>query len=975
MGGGFVNTTTCSVATHNNGGICNHTLNCILFNSRSVCNKLADLYDILYNNNYDCIFITESWLKPTVPNSLLDPKNAYTIFRHDRLHRTGGGVCVLICKSLRCTEICVNDHLLSSNLVALDVNFNHIIFCFIVWYRPPSNSPDNLQDVKAISDIITRLSTKNRPLCVVGDINCKDTDWTYKTRPNCSLDEIIFDAFCNNGFSQCVKDTTRGTSLLDVVCLNEPLLLHSIRTLPPFGMSDHDSISFTLITPRTSANIDSSGQQSGTRIYLWDQGDYLSMSEHLSQIDWMHLLTVNLTPDDIWNSFREILDVAINTYVPFKLLSVRPASSRGRRRRYCPKPIWKLKNRKLLLYRAHKNHPLDTNIRTKYRQTCATYKRAVRNHEIECEKHILDANNIGAFYKYVNSKLTCRSGVGTLVDPSGNSVEDDHGKAELLNDYFCSVCKDDNGVSPSTTTDANLPPIIDSVTFEEVKLIRAALKIRTKCKTSPDHEGYPTLLITKLIAALSFPLSLIFNSFISVGKMPSSCKSAIVTPIFKKGLSSDPANYRPISKTSIFCKLMERVIVSDLHAHLGKYKLLCDHQHGFMLGKSTVTNLLETTFDLAESLDRKLTKTIIYIDFKKAFDSVSHPKLVQKLKTFGISGNLLSLIADFLKDRLQCTQVGKHISNPRTIKSGVIQGSCIGPILFQMFINDLPGIFNPSITTKMFADDVKMYACIHTVLDEFALQDALNKLKAWSDTWQLYISIHKCSALHITPSRSKITSSSKPSYFLGLHPLMYQNATKDLGIFMDEHQTFKPHINSIVKKSSAKSYLILKCFHSRDRNNLVKAFIVYVRPLLEYCSPIWSPHTSKYITTLENVQRRFTKKLPGMFYLSYPQRLNELKLDSLEFRRLRFDLILAYKIHFGLIKTTIKFPPALIKTTRGHEHKLQVPMSHTDHMKFFYTTRIVKIWNSLSRANFTTLTTFKNSLNKEQIMDFLTLKY
>ena len=141
----------------------------------------------------------------------------------------------------------------------------------------------------------------------------------------------------------------------------------------------------------------------------------------------------------------------------------------------------------------------------------------------------------------------------------------------------------------------------------------------------------------------------------------------------------------------------------------------------------------------------------------------------------------------------------------------MIQGSCLSPILFLMFINDLPKLINPSIKIKIFADDVKMYVRIESLLDELSLQNALNKLKAWAEIWQLQISISKCNTLHISSIRSN--QSTNPQYFLGVNPLKSLEAIKDLGVIVDEHLTFNPHINSLVKKASARSYLIQKCFH------------------------------------------------------------------------------------------------------------------------------------------------------------------
>ena len=586
----------------------------------------------------------------------------------------------------------------------------------------------------------------------------------------------------------CVQESTRMDNLLDIVCLNEPVLLHAIETLPPFGLSDHTAVSFSINvrhnahpnnaslrpipTPKTTYLNDCVN-------YNWLQGDYESMSMFLSNVRWHDILTVNFTADTMWNCFRAILDDAIDRFIPHKA-EVQGRCRRSRRPRR-PRVIHRLLNKKLSLYRQYRTRPADTGLRTRYNQACAKYKLSVRTNEIEKERKVLDANNPGSFYKYVNSKLTCKSGIGTLVNSNGDDITDDDGKANLLNDYFVSVCTNDDGLLPQMSNTMPPSPSIDSISFDPSKIIKMPKKVKSKCKTSLDPEGYPTILISKLINVLSEPLTLLFNSFMSIGKLPSTWKTATVTPIFKKGPASNPANYRPISKTSIFCKLMERVIVSDLSTHFDNSKILNNSQHGFSFGKSTLTNLLESITDWTLAIDNKRTQTVAYVDFSRAFDTVSHPKLIYKLKLYGISGCLLSLISDFLSNRKQVTQVGSGFSDIENITSGVVQGSCLGPFLFLLFINDLPQIFNSLITSKLYADDVKLYAYIKTLTDEFSFQENLNRLEHWAKSWEweLTISIMKCCLLQINNIHQN--SLTTTPYFLLNSILTYEDNVRDLG--------------------------------------------------------------------------------------------------------------------------------------------------------------------------------------------------
>jgi len=365
--------------------------------------------------------------------------------------------------------------------------------------------------------------------------------------------------------------------------------------------------------------------------------------------------------------------------------------------------------------------------------------------------------------------------------------------------------------------------------------------------------------------------------------------------------------------------------------------------------------------DWTSSLQNKCNVTITYVDFMKAFDSVSHEKLLYRLQTYGIDGDLLLWLKAFLSDRSHSTRVGQFESSKVPLKSGVVQGSGIGPLLFISFINELANILlQYKVTVKFFADDLKLYAEILSNGDAVVYQSALNELAEWADRWQLPIAFKKCTLLHIGSATQQET------FFLGNHPLSSSSSCKDLGITVCNNLSPSTHINSIASSANQRANLILRAFVSRDIALLVRAFIVYVRPILEYNSVVWSPQTKGDIAVLENVQRRYTKRLPGLRHFSYKQRLEELNLISLELRRLHLDLIMCYKITFGIVKLCFEdfFQFSPNSTTRGHPYKLFVPRCATNVRKHFFSCRVVEPWNNLpcNVADFSSLNNFKRSL-------------
>jgi len=932
------------------------------------------LYNLLYSGGYDCIFITESWLYPEIPNGLLDPEKQFYIFRTDRKVHRGGGVCVFVANHLDCSEIALNE---TDSFAGEEVELSVFdIVCrprkyrFMLVYRRPENGAAAAAAADKLCNIMGQQMNRNGPNILLGDFNCPNIDWTYGHAPSQCAEIPIYNFCNNNGFSQCVADATRGTNTLDIVCCDEPILMSSICVQPPFSSSDHDCVDFELVLPSSELSGDISRPSTETyKHYKWTETDYDAMSEYLYGIDWSQMFAVNLTPDTLWSAFCERLDEAIELFVP----TVEIRTRKSAKIRHYPRHIRRLISKKLTVWRAYKANRNDPSLKARYNMLADECRNAIKQHEIFLENRVIDSNNIGTLYNHVNKKLSNRTKIGVLKTSDGNSVSTDAEKAEILNEYFCSVCTQDNGQNPPFESQiADGEAGITTISFEDTKLIAAVRRIKTKVVTSSGPDGYPVILLKNTIGSLVQPLSQMFASFMSVGKMPNSWKVANVTPLYKKGPSSDPANYRPVSQTSIFCKLMERVIVADVTYYMKQKGLISKHQHGFLNGRSTTTNLLESLSDWTASIDNKITQTVIYVDFTRAFDTVSRPKLLTKLKSYGVNGDLLSFISDFLTDRSQRTRVGNKLSNTATLSSGVVQGSCLGPLLFLLFINDLPSIFDSTITPKMYADDLKIYAKIESNIDSEHLQQNIDRLVYWAQTWQLAISIRKCQTMKI--SRQRHATMHNTVFKIDSHSLPNMENVSDLGVIVDHELTFSAHINRLVHKAVTRSKLIKKCFASRDINNLVKAFLVYVLPIVEYCSQIWSPHLIKDIAAVESVQRKFTKWLPGMRNKSYSERLQITGLERLDVRRLRLDLILTYKILFGLtcLESSDFFTYSPLQTTRGHDYKLFMPNCKTDCRKYFFSNRILDAWNNLpaDTTDFSTLTKFRSCLFKTDLTKY-----
>jgi hypothetical protein len=692
----------------------------------------------------------------------------------------------------------------------------------------------------------------------------------------------------------------------------------------------------------------------------WQAADFVSINNSLSSVDWHSLFGYCFTANDIWVKFKEIVWPIIHLYVPLKLIN----HFKKYRPRYYPKEIRKLLSKKAALWRIMKTNN-NPSLKLKYCQITHECKTLILEFDKKRETKLLESNNLGAFYKFINNKLSNKSGVASLKSRDGILLNSDLDKANLLNSYFESVFTTDNGHLPP------FPPRISpqtgglsDITITPHSVHSVLTHLKTNSAAGPD--GLPSIFYRTTASSLAFPLSVIFRTLLDLHAIPDEWKLSVISPIFKKGSPSDPANYRPIALTCTICKILESLISNVMLDYLLTHNLITKHQHGFIRHHSTTTNLLESLHDWSVSLSRHRSVDVAYIDFQRAFDSISHPKLILKLAGYGISDNLLCWISAFLTNRKQTVRLNSTYSSICDVISGVPQGSVLGPLLFIIFINDITDNLDQSTTAKLFADDIKLYSELSF---SHNLQTQLDNIHSWSSVWQLSISYSKCNILHVG------SKSNHTPYHISSHLIKPVDFVKDLGVLIEPDLKFTRHINDIVCRANQRSALILRCFLSKNTPIMTRAFKIYVRPLLEYASSSWSPSTIGLITHLESVQRSFTKRLPGLNNLSYVERLSALNLQSLEHRRLLTDLTMVYKINHKQICINFSdfFTLPSYTSTRGHSHRIAVPLAKNNILKNSFSSRVVPVWNALPNSVVLapSVSAFKRLLSKIDLSKFL----
>ena len=337
---------------------------------------------------------------------------------------------------------------------------------------------------------------------------------------------------------------------------------------------------------------------------------------------------------------------------------------------------------------------------------------------------------------------------------------------------------------------------------------------------------------------------------------------------------------------------------------------------------------------------------MIIMDFSKAFDKVPHRRLHYTLDWYGVRGEALDWIGDFLTDRTQRVVLPGGASSACPVLSGVPQGTVLGPILFLLYINDLPDDTLHS-TVRLFADDCILHRPVRTVHDCDLLQQDLDSIAKWEAQWLMEFNVGKCLAMHVGRGRNKM----EHKYMLHGQQLVELDSSKYLGITLTTDLRWNTHISNITKKANSALGLIRRNLRIASQTVKTQAYQALVRPHLEYASSVWDPYTQANIRKLEMVQRRAARYVCNRWHntSSVSEMLNNLGWESLATRRRHARLCMMYKIMQGT--AVVPFQQFLVEGYRGtrgsHTRKLQTISTSNDSYKYSFLPRTIVYWNAL----------------------------
>ena len=506
--------------------------------------------------------------------------------------------------------------------------------------------------------------------------------------------------------------------------------------------------------------------------------------------------------------------------------------------------------------------------------------------------------------------MKTKSTIGPLRDKDNKLTDHDAEMSNLLKEQFSSVfSKPQHKFDIKKFYNTNNP--VFSVDFDETDIITAIDEMPNNTSSGPDT--WPAILLKKCKKQLAKPLKILWKQSLDTGEIPVKLLKAHVTPIYKKGDKCTPANYRPISLTSLLIKIFERILRKRIMKYLIDNNKLNNIQHAFRIGRSCLSLLLDHFDKIMHAIEHGYEYDVVYTDFAKAFDKCDFAIICEKLNNIGINHNVGRWIHNFLTGRTFSVVVNKTKSDEVSVESSVPQGTVIAPLLFLILINDIDqDIDDCDVST--FADDTKIAKTIKEDSDRSSLQKGLNKLCEWTTTNNMVFNEDKFQAISYSP---KPEDSEKTAYTTGKGTIIKEDAEiKDLGVLMHKNMTFNSQVQTAVTKAKQKSGWIMRTFRSREIDTIKTLYKQLVLPHVEYCSVLIHPHKITDIQSLESVQRSMTAKITAYKDYNYYQRLKLLKLYSLQRRRERYTVIYVWKIIEGLCPNLPKNPIQTYKHIR-----------------------------------------------------------
>lgn len=828
-------------------------------------------------------------------------------------------------------------------------------------YRPP----DDLSFFNKFEEKLDRIQPTRKNLVIVGDFN-SDLIKVNRNEAAKPTGKKLLRILQSHGCKNLIKKPTRVTqttkSIIDLIIVNNPSKVMTSGVLD-LCIADHKLIYVTLKLKAKNPGF------SIKKVRNYKNFDKQSFQRVLQESPWW-ITSIFDDLDDVTNAWDLLFKDILNAHIPTRMAKTRKESLP-----WMTSEIRKEMNRRYRLLKKCDGTAKTSNTWEEYKKSRNKVTKMLREAETAYwQKQFKNAKNPSDFWNLVNKIQNKNHNKHKRIGPlqqqhsSQEITTSNTEKAELINDYFVNIGSvlaenfhSDNEDNPAMLFHRVTPTIINP-SSDTAKLASALSKIKPGKAAGPDEIHSKDLIAAE--GSLINGLDIVFRKSFECSRFPTMWKLARVSAIFKKGNSLDPANYRPLSMLSLPGKLLESQFCSILDNHLQMHNIYSDNQWGFRKGRSTETLLLSMTERWRMALDNNKVIGAIFIDYRKAFDTVSHELLPHKLQAAGIMGNSYSWLLDYLNNRSQYTVVNGSKSATKNIRYGVPQGSLLGPRLYSIYVNDLPDAVSADGVVEMYADDTTAY-CIGDNVDTviLLLNSVLKQICKWSKRNRLSIHLGKSEAMLI--STSSFTGPLQELSY-NSNSMEFVTSTRCLGVDIDCKLSWSRHIENLCK-SYSKKLGALKRMSRLPSRTLEEIYFKTVLPGITYCISVWGGCTTPLFNKLEEIHAkaaRYIHRIPSA--TDNFKVLKQANWHPLSYIYKKSLLKHVHQVYYQTAPTQIQdlftLRKTKYKTRRSKQFEMERPNKEIARLSFKH--RGTLLWNAMPDRvkNYENINTFKSHL-------------